>query len=150
MHVLIPPAKNIPKQNLRSGTLLWLSRTHGQTHLSGNHSSSDGAENHRKLRSKTNRIVTDVRKALEIPIPVTRLQTRTDYSKTEARPHSCPLARWDQRVVPCSSLNHSSENPSQEASLRTKKFHLKHKHSMEVTPRTPPLPALTWFPQGLP
>jgi len=56
MHVLIPPAKNIPKHNLWNGTLLWLSRTHSQTHLSGDHSSSSRAENCRKLHSKTNRM----------------------------------------------------------------------------------------------
>lgn len=72
MHVLTPPAINIPKQNLRNGTLLWLSRTHSQTHLSGNHSSSNRAENCRKLHSKTNWAVTNACKALEIPIPVTR------------------------------------------------------------------------------
>lgn len=75
MHVLIPPAINIPKQNLRNGTLHWLSRTHSQTHLSGNHSSSNRAENCRKLHSKTNWAVTNACKALEIPIPVTRPQS---------------------------------------------------------------------------
>lgn len=73
-HVLIPPAINIPKQNLRNGTLLWLSLTHSQTHLSDNHSSSNAAENCRKLHSKTNWTVTNACKALEIPIPVTWLQ----------------------------------------------------------------------------
>lgn len=55
------------KQNLRNGTLLWLSRTHSQTHLSGNRSSSNRAENHRKLQSKTNRAVMNALQSPEDP-----------------------------------------------------------------------------------
>lgn len=106
MHVLISPAKNIPKQNLLNGTLLWLSRTHSQTHLSGNRSSSDGAENCRKLHSKTNRTVTNVCKALEIPIPVTRPQCIKcqELVTTKQRPACMPSPRPGGSHAHCPDL----------------------------------------------
>lgn len=106
MHVLIPPAKNTPKQNLRNGTLLWLSRTHSQTHLSGNRSSSDRAENCRKLHSKTNGTVTNERKALEILIPVTRPQhiKCQEPVTTKQRPACLPSPRPGGSHVHCPGL----------------------------------------------
>lgn len=106
MHVLTPPAKNIPKQNLRNGTLLWLRRTHSPTHLSGNPSSSDGAENRRKLHSKTNRTATHAHKALEILIPVTRPQRIKcqEPATTKQRPACVPSPRPGGSRTHCPGL----------------------------------------------
>lgn len=149
-HVLVPPAKNIPKQNLRNGTLLWLSRTHSQTHLSGDRSSSDGAENCRKLHSKTNRTVTNACKAPEIPIPVTRPQ-RIKCQERVTTNQGPPDQVGAAHVAPVFPRSQQWKPPPGRPATGLKKFHLQHIHSTEVyIPRTRTPPAGTWFLQRLP